>query len=224
MKLEKFRAIVLQSTPFQEKSKIIKIFSKEMGIISVIVKNISQKNSFLNVITSVFSEIEIICKKTNSDLFIYKEASLINDFLFLRDNLLNLTSACDMAKAILKTQFFQKSAEPLYDLFISYLKKVKDFENPKILSNSFCLKVLIFEKMLFPSLNCNSCKEAEATHIFNGESFCKNHAPKYSFSFTKEEFLKIMILLSSKKFSELQQIELSEKLSSNLSHLFSDFF
>ena len=111
MKTEKTEGIVLHITNFQEKDKIIKIFSKDDGIISVFLKN--KKNSAI----STFYHLELVYQKKKSDLFLLKEENVLDENFGLREKLININSACIMTKAIIDSQFNQKRSYPIYLLF-----------------------------------------------------------------------------------------------------------
>jgi DNA repair protein RecO (recombination protein O) len=222
MEYEKSLAIVLQSIDYQEKSKIIKVFTKEEGVISLIAKKSVLKNCNFFSITSPFCKTEIIYQKKSNNIYLLKEANIMDEHLFIRDKLSLITSACSMARAVLDTQFFRKKAESIFLLFESYLKNITCFSNPAILSTSFLLKILLYENLISPDFTCSVCCNKNAYHLHNGESLCEEHAPKFSFSFSEEEYKNILVLTFSKKYSDLQAIDLTHALQEKINHLFKD--
>ncbi|MCK4934174.1 MAG: DNA repair protein RecO, partial [Simkaniaceae bacterium] len=77
MIIEKTQGITLQSIPYKEKQRIISVFTKDEGIISLIIKGLSEKKiSFLSL-TTPFCLADIIYKKGRSDIYFLKDVSII---------------------------------------------------------------------------------------------------------------------------------------------------
>ena len=100
---EKVEAIVLKSIPFQEKNRILTIFSKEEGLLSLIVKKISSPH--LLALTTPFCVGEFLYKKGRGDLFSFRDGTIYDSLSFLRNNFESLQAASSMARAILKFPF-----------------------------------------------------------------------------------------------------------------------
>ena len=142
MKEEVCKAIVLRSIPYVEKAKILTVFSEEKGILSVIIKNITQQKCAL---ASPFCELELVFYKKNSDMVNFKEGKILDDHIFLREKLEYLKTASSMAKAILQSQMPGKQAPLLYRLLRAYLKQIPSFSSHCSLLGSYYLKILQHE-------------------------------------------------------------------------------
>lgn len=159
MKEETCKAIVLRSTAYQEKARILTVFSEEKGILSVMVKNVTQQKSAM---LSPFCELEFVFYKKNSDMVSFKEGKIINDHLFLREKLEFLQTASSMTRAILKSQMPGKHAPLLYQLLRAYLKQIPLFSSHNSLLGSYYLKILQHEGLF---LEGHSFDEEEQTWI-----------------------------------------------------------
>src|SRR5579862_3366288 len=144
---EKTEGIVLRSQDYNERHRIITLFSP-LGLISLIVKNISRKNASLLTLTTPFSHGEYLYSQGRSDLFKYHDGSLLDDHLGLRQNLKSLQAAGVLANAILTSQMAGKPAPALFALYKSYHKQVCHFDDPSPLIASFILKLLKHEGLL----------------------------------------------------------------------------
>ena len=138
-------AIVLRSIPFKDHQKIVTVFSKELGMISMIVKGLSSKKLFKLPFCESFCEVELVLSKKQGDLFTFHEGSIINLHLPLRDQLSQLYTASSMAKAILESQLPEKPAPLLYALFSICLHQVPIFFCQNTLLACFYLKILKHE-------------------------------------------------------------------------------
>jgi DNA repair protein RecO (recombination protein O) len=211
--------ITLKATPFKDRSKILQLLTQDLGVISVIVNKINKNNLNLINLCSLFTEAELILKKTNSDLYTLHEANITNVNLHLRKDLKFINSASFITKAVLDFHFHEKKSYNIFLLFKSYLKKIHI--NPEALYLSFLLKLLNIEGLIHLNPNCSNCLEA-ASAIQNGESFCLNHSLDYSFKFSKDEFEKLLVFCYSKSFSIFENIDVSLEFKEKTQALFND--
>lgn len=145
--------IVLRSFVYKEKERILTLFTKEFGLVSIIVKRLSTKNYGMLALVSPLSCGEFIFTKGNndrgnSDLYRFYDGTLLDEHLFLRTDWRHLETAGALAMALLHSQMPEKPAPLLYSLFVSYLKQIPFFEDPSSLLASFYLKVLHHEGLL----------------------------------------------------------------------------
>ena len=64
------QGIVLTSYPFKEKDRIIKVFTKDKGLISLIIKGLSSKRSNLLALSSNFCMQEFVYRIGKSEIFL----------------------------------------------------------------------------------------------------------------------------------------------------------
>ena len=143
---ERVEGIVLRTTPYKESHRIITLFTQEAGITSFMAKRVKTPEKM--VLLSPFSQIEVIYRKKLSDLYSFKDGSLIADNLFLREKWDYLEIAGKMAQILLHSQLPGKPAPLLYNLFLSCIKQIPHFEEPTSLLLFFYLKLLSHEGIL----------------------------------------------------------------------------
>ena len=221
MKAEKTLGIILQTTTFKETHRIIQIFSKDFGIISLLIKNVSQKKSHLFALTTPFCLAEFIFKKTKGDIFTYVDGSVLHNHMSLRDNLEVMTAAGKCLRAIIQTQFQEKKAEEIFLLLKSYLQAFTKGYSPSHLLASFYIKLLTHEGLLHVTQKCNNCDHL-ATSIFQGESLCSSHTSSYGHNFSLKQLEAMQQLLYVKNFSHLQSISIDATLLEKIELLFQD--
>lgn len=170
-------AIILRSIPFKDHQKIVTAFSKELGMISMIIKGLSSKKLFKRPFCESFCEVELVLSKKNGDLFTFQEGSIIDLHLPLRDHLQSLSTASSMVKAILESQLPEKPAPLLYALFSTCLYQIPTFLCQNTLLACFYVKILKHEGIFSLSsegLMKNSLSEQEKkelTEISNIQNF-----------------------------------------------------
>jgi len=140
--------IVLKSFDYQEKARILTLFSKEEGVLSLIVKKISTQSPHLLSLSTPFCEGEYSYLKKRSDLYLFQEGIVLTPHLTLRNRLSSLRAASHLAQLVLSSQMPGQSSPFLYLLFSSYLKQLPLFEDPFSLVSSFEIKLLIHEGLM----------------------------------------------------------------------------
>lgn len=221
MLFEKTQCITLQATPFKERQSIISVYTKEQGIVSLIIKGISEKNTTFLSLTTPFCFADIIYRKSRSDIYQLHDATILCENLFLRKELSFINTAYILAKAILDSQMPHKKACSLYALLESYLKKIPFISSQEGLISSFLLKLLKHEGLIHLSQKCNLCNEPSA-FIFKGECLCSQHVSTHAHNFSKEEFKTLEELSNVKSFSEIDNITCSLDLKEKTLKLFTD--
>ena len=141
MTLEKTTAITLKTIPYKENSKILKLFSKDHGIISVIINNLSSKKNNFFKLASVFTISEIDLKKSSSEIFNVKDCDILDENLFLRSNLQYIKTASYMINAILSSYYYKTNSLKIFFLIQNYIKNIPLNQNALYLS--FLLKILL---------------------------------------------------------------------------------
>lgn len=221
MLIEKTQGITLQSIAYKERQRIISVFTKEQGIISLIIKGISEKKTSFISLTTPFCLADIIYRKGRSDIYLLQDATIIDENLLLRKDLSYINSAYILAKAILDSQMPHKKACSLYALLETYLKKIPFTNSQDGLITSFLLKLLKHEGLIKLSRRCNHC-ENMATIIFKGECLCPSHASMHAHDFTRDEFISLEELSNVKSFSEIDNIACNASLKEKTLNLFKD--
>ena len=140
-KEEHAEGIVLRSVPFKDNDRILTVFTKEMGLISLMVKRVKHHTAA----STPFCQAEYLFVKGRSELYRFHDATILDDHLSLREKLQNLQAGGEIGHAILHSQLPGKPAPKLYELLVACLKQIPLFPNPCSLVTSFQLKLLTHE-------------------------------------------------------------------------------
>lgn len=216
---EKIEAIVLRSQDYQERHRIISLYSPK-GLITMIVKNISKKNTRLICLTSVFTYGEYLFSESKSSLLRFIDGSVIDEHLMLRSNFRFIQTAAQLSHFILATQLPNHSAPPLFLLYKSYLKQAFSFLNPTPLLTSFQLKLLHHEGLFLPSSTCLHCPNPSIQINEHGESVCSQHHSPHLPSFDNTEWDLLCQLYSAQSFSFLKTLSVSPPFAEKIDFLF----
>jgi DNA repair protein RecO len=205
--------ILLQAIPYLGSGRILKVFTRDAGLMTLMAKKPSLKGF------SPFCIAEWVYKKGQKEIHTLIDGGLMDSLLCLRESYAALTAAGSMAQDLLRSQMAAKHSPDLYNLLCSYFTKLGAFENPLILQQSFRLKLLIHEGLLSFQTGCAICGQ-EASSVAQGESVCPSHTAHLSIGFSPLEWKTLLRLAYSIQFSQLREIEplpsLEEKLTSLL--------
>lgn len=213
--IERQPAILIQSTPYLDHGHILKAFSQNRGLLSFL----SKKKSLSYL--APFSIAECVYKVGKTDLHLLLDGSLIDSLLNLRSSYAILSAAGSIANDLLRSQLPGKSSPDLFALVQSYLKQLPQFPEPRILTASFRLKLLLHEGLIALQAQCCQC-QTRAFLLVHGESFCLSHAPKAALRYTADQWETLLTLTFAKTFTQLKQCVLTPCLEERVEHLFEE--
>lgn len=203
----KAKGIVLKEIYLKESDKIIIVFLKGYGKMSVSAKGARKPNSKLMAGTAIF---------TYSDFVIYKgkkyfnliQAENIESFYNIRNDIITLSYASYFVELTEKTILENVSCDEILLLLIKTLNVLsKNKINPKLISVIFEFKFLQLNGYMPEINNCVYCKK----HINNKEIYFGNEGLLCSNCFKH---------ISCIKISDTALYTLKYILSSNLNNLF----
>ena len=204
--------ILLQAIPYLENRRILKVFTKEVGMLSLIAS--SKKVPF----ATPFCKAEWVYRKSSGDLHSLKEGSLLDPLLHLRESYGKIQAAGSIACDLLRSQLANMSSEGLYELLLASFTHLA--HNPQAVAQSFRLKLLQFEGLVHLQPGCMRCGAASSC-LSGGESVCFHHADDLKRqSFSMEEWQLLLTLGLARRFSELASLHLSTSFLCKSSDLF----
>ena len=185
--------IVLNVLNFREVDQIVTVFTENEGVMKFFSKRGNAGKKECKSLT--LTRAEFVYTIGKSELYPLQEISPKEHFLQLRQNLKDLTVACEFLKSILDTQMMHKPAPYLYKLLIAYLSRISGFANYEALESSFRLKILNHEGIL----------------DLSSGSF-----------FSEQELYLVYQLTIENSFANLQKIEISQDLNFKIQFFFKE--
>lgn len=189
--------ILLRTLDFQDHHQIATLFSPDQGIMKLILKgNGRSKGSSSRI--SPLMQVECVYVPGKGELCKTVEISILNPLLSLRDRLVSLNAACDLAHTIISSQWPGKPSPLLYELLFYYLKKIPQIAQIQAALASFHLKVLKHDGLI-------------------GEHLEEQYLP-----FSSDEKLILLQLLACRTIREIDAIFISTELLERIKHFFVD--
>ncbi|OGM74442.1 DNA repair protein RecO [Candidatus Woesebacteria bacterium RIFOXYB1_FULL_38_16] len=137
----KGEAIVLSRKDFSEADRILTVYSKEFGKLSLLAKGIKRPKSRKRGNLEVFSQIKFLAAKTKG-LGILVEVALIESFSYLRKDLKRMALAYYVIEVIGRITNYEERNERLYELLVKYFGKIENEEGLLKLRESFIFDLL----------------------------------------------------------------------------------
>ncbi len=149
--------IVLNEKPYGETSKIIQVFTKEYGMIGMMVHGCRTLKSPLRSVTEKFSYGHFTIHYKKDKLSILSEVSILNPFKNIKKDIEKLSYASflmDLSEQVAKQTV---SKEEVYELLITSLIKIEEGFDALVIMNMIELKYLDYLGVL-PVLDaCSLC-------------------------------------------------------------------
>lgn len=213
---QKEEGIVLKATDYKESSRIVSLFTKHSGMISLIVKRLSPRKPTLINLTTPLCRAEFIYRKGRSSLFTFIDGSILDLHLPLRKSYLYLKTAGNCLKMIHTTQLPEKPAPKLYHLLSLSLKNMPLFSDPSALHCLFKLKLLKHEGLLSIDTLCSRCQKEPPKCLTQGEGLCARCAKTGGVFLNQEEWQTLFKLLFARSFKELTCLKPSSHLQKSI--------
>lgn len=237
--------IILKSLEHRDNTRIITLFSRDCGIISLIVKGVSRKNPQKLALTTPLSEVEMVFRKGHSELLAFIDGSILDEHFPLRSSYRSLCAAGELSKSILQSQWPGKPSPALYDLFRAFLKQIPSFDclplaplsltqethltslmdnDPlSFLTAVFQFKLLIHEGLIALSPHCTQCHQPSCT-LYQGESVCALHRPLHTACLPPNLWDLLLTIHFCKQFSQLSTLSRDPLLISYIRKTFLEMF
>lgn len=208
---EEREGILLQSIPYLENRRILKVFTKDAGLLPLIAS--TKKAPF----AIPFCRAEWVYRISSSDLHSLKDASLLDPMLSLKQSFDLIEAAGSIAGDLLRSQLPHKASHGLYELLLASLSHLP--RNPKAVAQSFRLKLLQFEGLLRLQPSCVQCENPAST-LAQGESVCTRHAANAA-AFSSNEWNLLLALGLARRFSEIGETQIPPSFAQKTKELFS---
>ena len=213
---------MINEVDYRESSKIINIFTKEIGIIGVLIrgtKNTKSKScSIAPKLTYGYFRINY---KENS-LSSLIEVDIIDNFKYIKADRNKLSYACFLLELATKV-YKQDSSKNIYDILEASLIKINEGYDYKVITNIVEIKYLEFLGIKPELDKCISCKRTDVITIssYKGGCLCKEHASQEKIVLDKT--INLIRMFYYVDISKISKLEISEKVKEEI-NMFIDLY
>ncbi len=209
MQTKKVEGIVISETNYSESSKILGLFTKELGIISVISKGCKKLKSPLRVASSKLAYGEYIISYKEDGLSTLISSDILDSFKNVLLNIKNVSYATYILE--LSTQVAKQNNDKfIFELLIKSLKKINEGLNPKVIALILevqYLKYLGIDIMVDSCSNCGSVTNIVTLNSEKGGYICRECYTNEKI--VDEKTIKVIRLFYYVDISKIDKLELS---------------
>ena len=176
MKTKKVEGIILNETNYSESSKILTIYTKDLGIISVISKGCKKLKSPLRTVSNRLGYCDFIISYKEDGLSTLISADIKDNF---KNILLDITNISYSSYILDLTYQVAKQNEDtdIYDILIETLKKINEGFDPEVLTLIIETKYLSYLGIDINVDGCSICgsnKDIITLNVDKGGYICKD--------------------------------------------------
>lgn len=227
MKVVKTEGIVVGETNYSESSKILKILTKDYGLISVISKGCRNIKSKLRGVSNklVYGEFNIYYKENGISTLINVDVIDTLRNIMLDINKISYVSyILDLTEQIFKEVTLEQANE-IYMLLISIIKKINENYDEAILVNIYELKLLDFLGIK-PNIDqcsiCGSTKNIVTISSSSGGYVCQNcYQDGKIYSNKTIQLIRMFFYIEVNKITKL---ELNSETKKELNEFITDYY
>ena len=224
MNLVKTEGIILGETNYSESSKILKVLTKDFGMISIMSKGCRNIKSKLRSVSTIFTYGDFYLYYKEQGISVLTGVDIKNTFLSLQSDIEKISYASfllDLTEQVLR----HTENDEIYPLLIATLEKMNEGYNTHALTNILELKYLNFLGIR-PVLDCCSIcgnqTEIVTMDASSGGYLCKNcyHNEKiYS-----NKTIKLIRLFYYLDISKITKLEIKEDSLKELNEFINDYY
>ncbi len=232
MKIVKTKGIVIGEQVYSESSKILKVFTKEYGVISIMSKGCRKIKSQFHEASNklVYANFDISYKENGISTLLAVDILKIfkNILIDYRDleKKMYAFSLVDLSLQIIEQKHIKKEEiENIYDIFYSSLNKIDEGFSPKIIFNIVKLKYLEYLGVK-PSLDaCSNCGSNMNIVTISSSSFgyiCNNcyHNEKL----VSKDAIKMIRMLYYVDINRIKKLDIESDVEKEINDFLEDYY
>lgn len=223
MKIISVEGIVVHNTPFKESSKIINIFTKDMGIIGCVSKGCKSLKSKLRLPSEKFAYGTFHMYYKENGLSTLIDGDIKDYFINIKSDILlvsYLTYICELSTNVYK----ECENNDIYNLMESAILKIEEGHNPRIITNILELQYLNY---LGINLNLDSCVNCGSSKVVTlsipkGGYVCAKH--RTNEPLVSEKVMKMLRLYYYVDISKISDIKIDDEVSDEINRIIDEYY
>lgn len=167
---------IVRETPYQEKSKILNVLTKEYGLIGMIAKGAKSMKSPLRAVSQKFTYGKFNVYFKEDKLSTLVSVDVIDDLKLIKTDLTLISYTSYLTELVMQVAK-QGPDEEVYDIFISTILKINQGLDPAILTNILEIKMLDYLGVSLNLDSCNKCGNTKDIITIDGDAggyICKS--------------------------------------------------
>lgn len=216
--------IVVSEVDYKESSKIINIFTKELGIIGLIARGSKRVKSNLSNLTSKLTYANFHINYKENTLSTLIEVDIIDSFKNIRKDIEKISYASFVTELVVQV-FKHESNLSIYDLYIASLKKIDQGIDSLVITNILELKLLDYLGIRPCLDSCVSCGDVDGIvtiSSYKGGYLCNKCLSNERIVSVKT--IKLIRMFYYVDISKIDKIEISENVRNEINEFIDDYY
>lgn len=216
--------IVVSEVDYKESSKIINIFTKELGIIGLIARGSKRVKSNLSNLTSKLTYANFHINYKENTLSTLIEVDIIDSFKNIRKDIEKISYASFVTELVVQV-FKHESNLSIYDLYIASLKKIDQGIDSLVITNILELKLLDYlgiRPCLDSCVSCGNVDGIVTISSYKGGYLCNKCLSNERIVSVKT--IKLIRMFYYVDISKIDKIEISENVRNEINEFIDDYY
>lgn len=221
--IKKVEGIVISEISYHETSKIINVFTKELGIIGILAKGATRPKSPYYGLTNklTYGYFHINYREGLSTLI---EIDIINNFKAIKKNLLKMSYSLYITDLVTQVYKHEQNFN-IFSVYLASILKIEEDFDPVVITNIVELKMLDFlgiRPCIDKCVNCNSTIDIVTISSYRGGYLCKNCIKHEQIVNTKT--IKLIRMFYYIDILKIEKINISEKIKQEINLFINDYY
>ena len=221
--IKKLEGIIVSEVDYKESSKIVNVFTKDLGIIGCYARGSKKiKNSLNNANKFAYGYFYINYRENSISTLI--EIDIIDNFINIRKDLEKISYVTFLTDLV--TQVFRhEENKSIYKLYIESIKKINSSFDPLVISNILELKLLDnlgIKPIIDCCVTCGNSNDIVTISSYKGGYLCKNCLENEKIVHTKT--LKLIRLYYYVDIEKIEKVEVSEAIKNEINEFIDDYY
>lgn len=223
MEIKEVEGFVINEKNYGETSKILTIFTEELGTISLLSKGCKKIKSDLKAVSQKFTYAKFQINYKKDKLSILINGDIINPLFNIKTNIEKisyLNYICELVSQVVK----QSSYKGIYNLFIATILKINEDYDPLVITNILELKLLDFLGVTPVFTGCCLCGNENVITLssYRGGYICKNH---YNDEYIVEsKTIRMIKALKYVDISKITKIDIEDKVKKEINNFIDEYY
>lgn len=224
MEIIKTEGIIIGETNYSESSKILKVYTKDYGLISIMSKGCRNIKNKLRGVSNklVYANFQFYYKKNGISTLISADViDTLRNILIDIDRISYVSYLLDLTEQVYK----HSNSEELYPLLISTIKKINEELDSEVLTYIYELKVLEYlgiQPNFNSCSNCGSTKNILTVSTRAGGYICQNcynGGKIYS-----GKFIKLIRMFTCVDINQISKLDIKEDVKKEINDFITDYY
>jgi len=222
--IKRIEGIIVSEVDYKESSKIINIFSPEVGVIGVLARGTKKIKSNLSGVTSKLTYGYFHIQYKENGLSTLMEVDVINGFKNIRRSIDKISYASYLLE--LSSMVYKHGSDiNIYNLLIASLKKIDEGYDYEVITNILELKLLDYlgiKPVIDSCVNCGSKVDIVTISSYKGGYLCKNCA--HDEVIVNIKTIKLLRMFYYVDIDKISKLDISDNIKKELNRFIDDYY